>query len=107
MDFRFSVITFVYSMISDGFLFFVVILGVSRFKIFKQKYFRVPLTLPFYFSKNKDEDFVFPFLNIPIKVRGENYQEHILTKYLNRTIEICPFAEKGRLLKNLLTNAHK
>lgn len=89
-DLKFSVITFFYSIISDGFLFFIVILRVSRFKIFKLKYFTVKPQLPFYITRNDDEDFIFPFLNLPIKIRGENFHEYLLTKYLNRPIKIFP-----------------
>lgn len=90
MDFKFSMITLSYSIMSDGFLFFIVILRVSRFKIFKQKYFKVRLAFPFYITKNDDQDFLLPFFGTPIKIRGESYQEHILTKYLNRKVMLHP-----------------
>ncbi len=99
MDFRFSVITLVYSIISDGFLFFIVIMRVSRFKIFKLKYFKVQLALPFYVTKNEDEDFIFPFIGVPIKIRGENYQEHLLTKYIGRKIELNPMDYQHTFIK--------
>jgi RsiW-degrading membrane proteinase PrsW (M82 family) len=102
MDLKFSFITLVYSLISDGFLFFVVILRVSRFKIFKFKYFKVKLAFPFYVTKNQDEDFIFPFIGVPIKIRGENYQEHLLTKYLGRKIELNPMDYQASFLNEPL-----
>jgi hypothetical protein len=97
--FVFSIVNFVKELLSDGFLFWIVILRVSRFKIFKMKYFTVVPALPFYFTKNGDEDIRIPFLKFPIKIRGENFQEHLLTKYLNRPIELHPVDEKQSVLK--------
>lgn len=98
IDLKFSIITFFYSIISDGFLFFIVILRVSRFKIFKLKYFTVKPQFPFYITRNDDEDFIFPFLNLPIKIRGENFQEYLLTKYLNCPIKLYPINIKKTFL---------
>ncbi len=95
----FSFLTFLYGLLSDGFLFWVVILRVSRFKIFKMKYFKVVPALPFYITKNGDEDFRVPLLNIPVKVRGENYQEHLPTKYLNKKVLLYPVNEKRSFIK--------
>lgn len=96
---KFSTINFLQGLISDGFLFWIVILRVSRFKIFKMKYFKVVPALPFYITKNKDEDFRIPFLNWGVKIRGENFQEHLLTKYLNKKIELHPVEEKNSFIK--------
>ncbi len=87
---RFSFITLFYGLVSDGFLFFIVILRVSRFKIFHLKYFTIRPEFPFYITRNKDEDFVFPFINVPLKIRGESHQEYFLTRYLNRRVELYP-----------------
>lgn len=95
----FSVINFFQGLASDGFLFWVVILRVSRFKIFKMKYFKVVPALPFYITKNGDEDFRIPFLDIGIKIRGENFQEHLLTKYLNRNVELHPVNERKTFIE--------
>ncbi len=57
--FQFSLLTFLQGLISDGFLFWIVILRVSRFKIFKMKYFVVVPALPFYITKNGMKIFVF------------------------------------------------
>lgn len=100
VDMKFSIITFFYSMVSDGFVFFIVILRVSRFKILKLKYFTVKPQFPFYVTRNNDEDFVFPFLNLPIKVRGENYLEYLLTRYLNRPVRLYPVNTKKSFLKH-------
>jgi hypothetical protein len=62
----------------------------------------VRLALPFYITKNQDEDFLLPLIDLPIKVRGENYKEHILTKYLGRKIEINPFDAENSVIKESL-----
>lgn len=100
---RFSVITFFYSLISDGFLFFIVILRVSRFSILRQAYLTIKPQFPFYVTRNDDEDFVFPFLNLPIKVRGENYKEYVLTRYLNRRVTLYPINPRKSLIHHPLT----
>lgn len=95
IDLEFSIRMGFKSLLTDGFLFWIVIMRISRFKIFKRKYFRVTLALPFYITKNKDEDFRIPVLNIPIKIRGENQQEYFLTKYLGKSIHLFPL--KGEI----------
>ncbi len=89
-DFRASISNFLIALLSDGFLFWVVMLRVSRFKIYKLKYFEIKIQLPFYITKNNDEDLKIPFLNWPLKIRGENKLEHIPTKYIDKSILICP-----------------
>lgn len=89
-DFRASISNFLIAFLSDGFLFWVVMLRASRFKIYKLKYFDVKIQLPFYITKNNDEDLMIPFLNWPLKIRGENMREHIPTKYIDKSILICP-----------------
>lgn len=98
-DLKLAAITLFSSLISDGFLFFIVILRVSRFKILKLRYFTVMPGLPFYITKNKDEDFTFPFLKLPIKIKGESFREYILTRYLNRKLMLHPLHETGSFLK--------
>lgn len=80
------------SLSSDGLLLFIVILRASRFRIYQQKYFDVKLELPFYMTKNNDEDFKLLYL-IPIKIRGESSYEYKLTTYLNKSIELFPLNE--------------
>jgi RsiW-degrading membrane proteinase PrsW (M82 family) len=83
-------LTFFYnSIITDGLLLFIVILRASRFMIFKQKYFNVNIELPFYYTKNHDEDFNFLWY-FPIKIRGEGISEYKLTTFLNKNIELYP-----------------
>lgn len=75
------------SLRSDGLLLFIVILRASRFRIFHNKYFDVKIELPFYITRNKDEDFKLFYL-IPIKIRGESSYEYKLTTYLHKKIEL-------------------
>lgn len=100
---KFSVITLFYGLLSDGFLFWIVILRVSRFKIYKMKYFTVSPVLPFYVTRNNDEDFRIPFLNLPIKIRGENFQEHLLTKYLHQEVQLAPVNANRSFIKQTLS----
>ncbi|MEO6304848.1 MAG: hypothetical protein ABIP51_16930, partial [Bacteroidia bacterium] len=85
-----------------GLLFWVVMLRASRFKIYKHKYFDLKIQFPFYITKNGDEDFRLPGINLPIKVRGENYMEHIPTKYIDKHITVCPVNIKKSYLKKVV-----
>lgn len=96
---RFAVITLASGIASDGFLFFVVILRVSRFRILKSRYERLRLALPFYVTKNQDPDFILPFARLPFKIRGENHREHMLTRYLKREVILEPVLPAEGLLK--------
>jgi RsiW-degrading membrane proteinase PrsW (M82 family) len=98
--FVFSTLTFLKELFSDGLLFWMVILRVSRFKIFKMKYFKVVPALPFYITKNEDEDLRIPLLDLKIKIRGENFREHLLTKYLNKKVELYPVDERISFIKS-------
>jgi RsiW-degrading membrane proteinase PrsW (M82 family) len=98
-DLKLAGITLFSSLVSDGFLFFVVILRVSRFKIFRLKYFTVMPGLPFYITKNSDEDFVFPFLNLPIKIKGESFREYLPTRFLNRSLTLVPVVTETNFLQ--------
>lgn len=90
------------SLSSDGLLLFIVILRASRFKIFYRKYFNVNIELPFYFTKNGDEDFKLFYL-FPIKIRGESAYEYKLTTYLNKMVQLFPLSEKETQIKEPLT----
>lgn len=105
IDLEFSIRTSFKSLLTDGFLFWIVIMRISRFKIFKRKYFRVTLALPFYITKNKDEDFRIPVLNIPIKIRGENQQEYFLTKYLGKHVHLFPLKGEMEDVNNVDLNS--
>ncbi|MBL7931874.1 MAG: PrsW family intramembrane metalloprotease, partial [Bacteroidia bacterium] len=100
INLEFSIRTSFKSLLTDGFLFWIVIMRISRFKIFKRKYFKVTLALPFYITKNKDEDFKIPVLNIPVKIRGENQQEYFLTKYLGKNVRLFPLKGEKEDLHN-------
>ncbi|MBK7669067.1 MAG: PrsW family intramembrane metalloprotease [Sphingobacteriaceae bacterium] len=89
---------FYHSLVSDGLLLFIVILRASRFRIFQQRYFDVKIELPFYLTKNNDEDFKLLWF-IPIKIRGEGVFEYKLTTFLNKTVEIFPLNETNSTLK--------
>jgi len=109
-DLRTAVSNFCFALLSDGFLFWVVMLRASRFKIYKKKYFDVKIQFPFYITKNGDEDLRIPYLKIPLKVRGENYHEHIPTKYIDKNILLCPVNPKSSYLKTpvdaIITDKH-
>ncbi|MDP3558018.1 MAG: PrsW family glutamic-type intramembrane protease [Bacteroidota bacterium] len=109
-DLKSSIIYFILGLLSDGFLFLVVMLSASRFKIYKLKYINVTIQFPFYVTRNNDEDFMIPFINLPIKIRGENFKEHIPTKYIDKNIVICPVNKNNSFLKNpvnaIITNKY-
>jgi hypothetical protein len=67
------------------------------------KYFRVVPALPFYITKNNDEDLRIPLLGLKIKIRGENFKEHLLTKYLGREVELHPTDQKNSFIKKVVT----
>lgn len=100
---KISILNLISALFADGLLFWVVMLRVSRFKIYKQKYFNLKIEFPFYITKNGDEDFRLPGLNFPIKVRGENHMEHIPTKYIDKNIIVCPVNIKKSFLKKNVT----
>ena len=94
------------SIIREGFLLVIVSIRASRLKINKRKYLAIKLQLPFYFTKNEDEDF--KLLWVPIKIRGENEKEFQFIKYMGKDILIYDVTQsnpisnegkKGRLLK--------
>lgn len=89
------------SLRTDGLLLFIVILRASRFRIFKQKYFNVKIELPFYITKNNDEDFNFLWF-IPIKIRGEGVFEYKLTTFLNKMIELHPLNTDTSVIRHTL-----
>jgi RsiW-degrading membrane proteinase PrsW (M82 family) len=78
------------SVASDGLLFLLVIIRVSRFKILKGAYQTILPQLPLYLTKNKDEDIRIPLLNLKIRVRGENFREHLLTRAVQKMIRLIP-----------------
>jgi RsiW-degrading membrane proteinase PrsW (M82 family) len=84
---------------TDGFLFLIVIIRASRFKIFRQKYFPVKIQLPFYITRNDDEDFRFFYL-LPIKIRGENSFEYKLTTYLDKNIKLFPVTSNRTFIRS-------
>lgn len=98
-DLKTSILNFGSALFSDGLLFLVVMLRASRFKIYKLKHFDLKIQFPFYITKNDDEDFMLPLIGLPIKIRGENYREHIPTKYIDRQISIYPVNLKKSYLK--------
>ncbi len=87
------------SLVNDGLLLFIVILRASRFRIFKQKYFKIKIELPFYHTKNNDEDFKFLWF-IPIKIRGEGISEYKLTTFLNKIIELHPLNTNTSVIRH-------
>ena len=86
------------NVLNEGFLLVIVALRTSRLKINKGKYIRVRLQLPFYFTKNDDEDIL--FLGMAIKIRGENAKELRFLKYIGKEILICPMNSNQTIIKN-------
>lgn len=87
---------------SDGFLFMIVILRASRFKLYKNYYQPVTLQLPFYITRQENEDFNLLGL-LPLKIRGENSFEYYLTQKIGKHIEIVPMNKKNSYLKKTIS----
>lgn len=92
---------------TDGFMLLMVILRVSRFKFYPKKYFDIKIQLPFYITRNDDEDFMILSM-IPIKVRGENIHESEIARYINKEITIVPVTSRktfiGKPRKAMIIN---
>ena len=92
---------------NEGVLLVIVSLRASRLKLSKRKYFKIKMQLPFYYTKNDDEDInILGFL--PLKIRGESRKEFRFYRYMGKDVFICPLNpeqssiktnRKGRFLK--------
>lgn len=92
-DFIFALSDSFKDIFSHGFLFAIVILRASRFKIYRNYYQRITVKLPFYMTKNEDED-IRLFGVLSLKVRGENSFEYFLTSKIGQKIELVPVNTK-------------
>jgi RsiW-degrading membrane proteinase PrsW (M82 family) len=101
-DFTFAIKDSFSAVFSNGFLFVLVILRVSRFKIYKNFYQPLSIKLPFYITRNNDGDFGLTD-NLEIKIRGENAHEYFLTAKMGQMIEICPINTKLSFLHKSVT----
>lgn len=86
------------AIISNGFLFAIVILRASRFKIYQNYYQKVTIDLPFFITKNQDEDFKL-LRFFAIKIRGENSFEYFLTSKIGQKIEVFPINPKKSIIQ--------
>jgi RsiW-degrading membrane proteinase PrsW (M82 family) len=96
-DFSYAIKDVFKNIFHEGFLLVIVALRASRLKINKRKYFPLKIQLPFHYTKNDDEDFI--FLGIPIKIRGENEKEFQFLQYMGKEIAICPINKDQSILK--------
>ncbi len=96
---EYAVTSSLFNVFSHGFLFLIVIMRASRFKIYQNYYQKITIQLPFYFTSNGDEDFNF-FNFIKIKVRGENPYEYYLTSKINKKVEIYPISKKRSFIQS-------
>lgn len=101
-DFIFAIKDSFTAVFSNGFLFVLVILRVSRFKIYKNFYQKISIKLPFYLTKNNDEDLALSD-KWGIKIRGENSHEYFLTAKLGAMIDINPLDMKKSFLQRTIT----
>ena len=92
-SFKAALLNTSFHLIGDGFLFVIVILRASRFKIYKNYYQKITIKLPFYITKNQDEDFRL-FGSLALKIRGENAYEYFLTSKIGQKIELFPINVK-------------
>ncbi len=82
---------------NEGFLLLIVALRAGRISINKRKYLPIKIQLPFHYTKNDNEDFI--FLGLPIKIRGENEKEIQFLHYVGRDILLCPVKPESSVLK--------
>jgi RsiW-degrading membrane proteinase PrsW (M82 family) len=85
---------------NEGFLLLIVALRAGRISINKRKYVPIKIQLPFLYTKNDDEDFI--FLGLPIKIRGENEKEIQFLHYVGRDILLCPVKPESSVLQGNL-----
>lgn len=83
--------------LNEGFLLLIVALRAGRISINKGKYVPIKIQLPFHYTKNDDEDFI--FLGLPIKIRGENEKEIQFLHYVGRDILLCPVKPESSVLQ--------
>ncbi len=94
--------TLLQSIFSDGFIFLLVILRVSRFSMIKQRYVRLRLVLPFYIVHKEFADIPFPFLNYGIKVRGESYREQALNSRVGLKITLYAAEDHNKQMSGII-----
>jgi RsiW-degrading membrane proteinase PrsW (M82 family) len=98
-----------FHIVSDGFLFLIVILRASRFKLYKNYYQPVTIQLPFYITRQENEDFNLLGI-LPLKIRGENSFEYYLTQKMGKHVEVIPMNTKNSFLKKnipaIVNNKH-
>lgn len=90
VGFSLSIVALLVSLASDGLLFLIVIVRVSRFQILRGAYLPVLPQLPVYLTKNRDQDVRIPFFKLNIRVRGENFREHLITRAIQRLVRLMP-----------------
>ncbi len=98
----FAIANSLHHIFSNALLFTIVILRASRFKIYKNYYQPITIQLPFYITKNNDEDFRL-FTLIPIKIRGENSHEYFLTAKIDKEIEVKPVNPRKSFLQHTVS----
>jgi hypothetical protein len=76
------------SLVSDGLIYFLVIVRVSRFSIIKGNYTRLSLKLPFYFVQKDFADFSFSFFKYGLKIRGESFREQALNSRVGQRLSL-------------------
>lgn len=90
------------SLVSDGLIYFLVIVRVSRFSIIKGNYTRLSLKLPFYFVQKEFADFGFPFSSYGLKIRGESFREQALNSRVGQKLSLFEHGNHSVELQGLV-----
>lgn len=99
---RYALIKLIQSVFSDGLIFFLVILRVSRFSMIKNRYVGLTLKLPFYIVHKEFADIPFPLINFGIKVRGESYREQALNSRVGLKITLYAAADHNSQITGVI-----
>jgi RsiW-degrading membrane proteinase PrsW (M82 family) len=95
--FETAIISYLWLMIWESSILFILIIRLSRFSIIPNHKNKIRIKLPFYYNSNPSRsDFLFFFGAFTI--RGESYNEYRITKLYNEDIRIIPLTLKRSYL---------
>lgn len=90
------------SVLSDGLIFLLVIIRVSRFSLIKGDYERIRPKLPFYIVDKSFADIGLPFFARGIRVRGESYRDQVLSSRVGDSVNLFSHQEQHNLLRGMI-----
>lgn len=87
-------LNFFFNLIFSGFIVFVSVIRLSRFKLIKSRWFKLKIELPFRFVtlSNKDES------KMHIEIKGDSYNEVYLNKFYQEIFYLIPISQKKNVI---------